>query len=30
MLASRNLTWQGHTATHWHPIADLPRCPQND
>lgn len=18
------LTWQGHTATHWHPIADLP------
>lgn len=18
------LKWQGHTATHWHPIADLP------
>jgi hypothetical protein len=25
-----DLKWQGHTATHWHPIADLPPPPPHN
>lgn len=23
----QEMRWNGHTPTHWHPIADLPRLP---